>query len=157
MSFFSNLFSSLKKRGRQLTGTNVLLQANQFLRYRADSKEKMDAQIIFTEAQLSRNGSPSVRLVSFRSIDPDTEFPWLLLKAGTDLALHSYAGPNGYSDKVFASLFGDQPRSITWADHIAENCPRPGNFITELGRQTYEMLVRDIQAGRYVIDRVVRV
>jgi hypothetical protein len=132
------------------------LEANQLLRYRAASKAKADAQIAFTDALLACDGAPKVRLVLFRSADAQAEFPWLILKAGTTSAIHSYAGSGDNSDRVFASLFGDQPRSIIWADHVAENCPRPGEAVTERGRQVYEQLIRDLREGRYVVDRIVR-
>lgn len=139
-----------------LNAANVLLDANQLLRFRAASKSKVDAQLAFTDALLARDGAPRVRLVLFKSADPQCEFPWLLLKAGTAEALHSYAGSSEESDRAFATLFGDQPRSIMWADHIAENCPRPGEAVTERGRQVYGQLTQDVREGRYVIDRVVR-
>jgi hypothetical protein len=135
---------------------DLLLEANQLLRYRAASKAKADAQIAFTEALLSRQGAPKLRLVLFRSADPQAEYPWLVLKAGTFEAIHSYAGSSDESDRTFASLFGNQPRSIIWADHIVENCPRPGEVVTQRGRQVYEQLTQDIRDGRYVVERIVR-
>jgi uncharacterized membrane protein len=134
----------------------LLLEANQLLRYRAPSKAKADAQIAFTDALLSREGAPRLRLVLLRAVDPQAEYPWLVLKAGTTQAIHSYAGSEEVSDRTFAALFGDQPRSIIWADHIAENCPRPGEAVTQRGRQVYGELTQAIREGRYAVERVVR-
>ena len=137
-----------------ITGRNVLLSANQLLRYKEQSKQKMENQIAVTDALLSLANAPKVRLVVFRSADPNVEYPWLLAKSGTFDAVLSY-GSKHY-DETFKKLFGDQPYSITWADHIAENCPRPGETVTDRGKKIYADLVSAIEQGTYVIDRIVR-
>ena len=152
----SALPSSPTRTQSALSASNVLLEANQFLRYKAANKSKMEAQIKFTEALLARKDAPAIRLVILRSVDPNADYKWLLLKASTLQSIHSYAGTDTFSDDTFGRVFPDQPRSITWADHIAENCPRPGESLTQHGIQVYEALAHDIKAEKFLIEAVVR-
>lgn len=130
----------------------ALGDANQFLRYRAGSRAKVDAQAALMDTLLTRSDAPPMKAVLLRSADPSDEFPWLIVKSGTQgsiAEMRTYAGFN----TAFKSLFGGQPFSIVWADHIAENCPGPGETVTPLGRERYSRIAQDIREGRYVVER----
>lgn len=135
------------------TGASLpLAEANQFLRYRAGSQAKVDAQASLMSALLVRPDAPPMRAALLRSTDPSDEFPFLIVKSGkreTIAAMRAYSG----FDATFKSLFGDQPFSIVWADHIAENCPGPGETVTPLGRERYAQIAKDIQEGKYSVVR----
>ncbi|MEO8452094.1 MAG: hypothetical protein ABI647_20050 [Gemmatimonadota bacterium] len=130
----------------------TLVDANQFLRYRAASKAKVDAQAALMDRLLTRADAPLVKAVLLRSVNPSDEFPWLIVKSGTHASIAQMRAYAGF-DATFASLFGDQPFSIVWADHIAENCPGPGEAVTPLGRERYARIAQDIVAGKYVVER----
>lgn len=132
--------------------TVALEEANQFLRYRAESRAKVDAQAALMNAVLARPDAPRLRAFLFRSSDVNHEFPWLVVKSGTPATIAAMRNYGGYS-VAFAGLFGDQPLSITWADHIAENCPGPGESVTALGRERYAQVLQEIRGGKYVLER----
>jgi hypothetical protein len=129
-----------------------LAEANQFLRYRAGSEAKLDAQASLMDTLLRRPDAPAMKAALLKSADPDDEFPFLIVKSGTRdvvAAMRSYFE----FDAIFTGLFGDQPFSIVWADRVAENCPGPGETVTPLGRERYAQIAKAIQEGGY---RVVR-
>ena len=130
----------------------ALAAANQFLRYRTGNRLKVDAQATLMDALLTRSDAPPMKAVLLRSADPSDEFPWLIVKSGTHghiAEMRTYAS----FDATFRSVFGDQPFSIAWADHIAENCPGPGEAVTPLGRERYARIAMDIREGKYVVER----
>jgi hypothetical protein len=104
------------------------------------------------DALLARHDAPPVKAILLRSVDPNDEFPWLIVKSGTHGALAEMRGYAGFKE-TFKSLFGDQPFSIAWADHIAENCPGPGEAVTARGREEYARIEHGISAAKYVIER----
>lgn len=130
----------------------TLGQANQFLRYRIGSKEKLEAQVTLMQALLGRTDAPRIAVIVLRSTDPDDEFPWLLVKSGTFQGIGEMRGYAPFKE-VFNQLFGDQPWSIAWADHISENCPGPGETVTKLGQERYAQIARDILSGKYTVER----
>ncbi len=121
----------------------TLGDANQFLSYRANSKAKVDAQVALMDALLTRPDAPPVKSVLLRSADATHEFPWLIVKSGTHKSIADMRNYDGF-EPTFKELFGDQQFSIVWADHIAENCPGPGEAVTPLGRERYTQLARDV-------------
>ncbi len=130
----------------------ILADANQFLRYRAASRAKVDAQAALMDGLLTRPDAPPVKAVLLRSADPGDEFAWLIVKSGTQGSIAEMRAYAGFGP-TFKSLFGDQPFSIVWADHIAENCPGPGEAVTPLGRERYARIAQDIRQGKYVVER----
>jgi hypothetical protein len=135
------------------TGASLsLAEANQFLRYRAGSERKVDAQVSLMNALLVRPDAPPMRAVLLRSTDPGDEFPFLIVKSGMWEAIAAMRTYSGF-DATFKSLFGDQPFNIVWADHIEENCPGPGEAVTPLGRERYAQIAKAIQEGKYSLVR----
>jgi uncharacterized RDD family membrane protein YckC len=130
----------------------ALADANQFLRYRASSRPKVDAQASLMDAVLMRSDAPPMKAALLRSADPNDEFPWLIVKSGTRETLNAMRGYAGL-DPTFKTLFGDQPFSIVWADHVSENCPAPGEAVTPLGRERYLQVERALLEGKYVLER----
>ncbi len=144
--------SAEKDLSRGTPDAITLADANQFLRYRADSRAKVDAQVALMDALLTQPDVPAVQAALLLSVAPNDEFPWLIVKSGTHGAIaemRTYAG----FDETFKSLFVDQPFSIVWADHIAENCPGPGEAVTPLGREKYAHISQAIADGKYLLER----
>ncbi len=130
----------------------ALAEANQFLRYRAASRAKVDSQAKLMDALLTGSDAPPVQATLLRAVDHNAEYPWLVVKSGSyqDMAaLRKYSA----FEPTFKMLFGDQPFSVIWADHIAENCPGPGEMVTALGRERYAAIAAELRGGKYVVER----
>lgn len=134
------------------TADPLLGEANQFLRYRIASKDKLDRQGSLTKALWSKPEWPPARLVIFEDRQAGAEFRWLVAKTGShaDLQLVRSLAQDA-TGPTFKAMFGDAPFSSMWADHIAENCPGPGEAVTPHGQEVYRSLLSHIQSGRYVV------
>lgn len=79
-------------------------------------------------------------------------FRWLLAKTGAHADLQRVRSlSQEATGAAFEALFGEEPFSTMWADHIAENCPGPGEIVTPRGQDVYRSILHDIQSGRFVV------
>jgi hypothetical protein len=132
----------------------TLGEANQFLRYRSGSRDRLEAQLRLMDALLNRADAPPMHVHVMRAAASGADYAWLVVKTGTFPTMGSMRSYSAFNT-VFRELFGDQPFSIIWADHVAENCPGPGEAVTALGRQRYAEIAGEIARGAYVLERTI--